>query len=43
MSDHRDDAPMFDYDARPVTPQIVLVGERSSPGDPGPRAARLLI
>jgi hypothetical protein len=42
MSDHRDDAPMFDDDARPVT-QIVLVGERASPGDPGLRAARLLI
>ena len=30
MSDHPGDAPMFDYDARPVTPQIVLVGERAS-------------
>jgi len=30
MSDHPGDASMFDYDARPVTAQIVLVGERAS-------------
>jgi len=30
MSDDPGDASMFDYDARPVTPQIVLVGERAS-------------
>ncbi len=30
MSDHTGDTSMFDYDVRPVTPQIVLVGERTS-------------
>jgi thioredoxin reductase (NADPH) len=30
MSDPPGDTSMFDYDARPVTPQIVLVGERAS-------------
>jgi thioredoxin reductase (NADPH) len=30
MSDHAGDTSMFDYDARPITPQIVLVGERAS-------------
>jgi thioredoxin reductase (NADPH) len=30
MSDHTGDTSMFDYDARPITPQIVLVGERAS-------------
>ena len=30
MSDRPGDMSMFDYDARPVTPQIVLVGERAS-------------
>jgi len=30
MSDHTGDSSMFDYDARPITPQIVLVGERAS-------------
>jgi hypothetical protein len=30
MSGHPGDTPMFDYDARPVTPRIVLVGERTS-------------
>jgi len=30
MSDHPGESSMFDYDARPVTPQIVLVGARAS-------------
>ncbi|HZM39705.1 MAG TPA: FAD-dependent oxidoreductase [Acidimicrobiales bacterium] len=30
MSDHPGETSMFDYDARPVTAQIVLVGERAS-------------
>ena len=30
MSEHTGDTSMFDYDVWPVTPQIVLVGDRAS-------------
>ncbi|HWC39430.1 MAG TPA: NAD(P)/FAD-dependent oxidoreductase [Acidimicrobiales bacterium] len=32
MTDPASTSSMFDYDARPVTPQVVLVGSRVSPG-----------
>ena len=32
MTDSASASSMFDYDARPVTPQVVLVGSRVSPG-----------
>ena len=30
MTDASNDMSMFDYDARPITPQVVLVGQRAS-------------